>query len=136
MSKLLAALCLLLLPLAALGNVTDIDSAELARLQAAGVPVIDIRTPGEWKETGVLPGSHPLMFFDEKGNYDAAAFVSRLNAIARPGEPVIVICRSGNRTKEVSRFLSQKAGYTTVYNAKDGIRAWMKEARPVSPVKP
>jgi rhodanese-related sulfurtransferase len=135
MRKLLATLCLLLLPLAALGNVTDIDSAELARLQAAGVPVVDIRTPGEWKETGVVPGSHPLMFFDEKGNYDAAAFVSRLNAIAKPGDPVIVICRSGNRTREVSRFLSQKAGYTTVYNAKDGILAWVKEKRPVAPMK-
>ena len=136
MRKLIAALCLLMLPLAARGNVTDIDSAEVARLQAAGVPVIDIRTPAEWKETGVVPGSHTLMFFDEKGNYDAAAWLSRVNAIAKPGDPVIVICRSGNRTKEVSRLLSQRAGYTTVYNAKDGILVWLKEKRPVAPVKP
>ena len=135
MKKLLAALCLLLLPFAAHANVTDIDSAELARLIAAGVPVIDVRTPAEWKETGVVPGSHPLMFFDEKGNADERAWLARLNAIAKPGEAVIVICRSGNRTKEVSRVLSQKAGYTKVYNAKDGILAWLKEKRPVAPVK-
>ena len=135
MRKLIAALCLLMLPLAARGNVTDIDSAEVARLQAAGVPVIDVRTPAEWKETGVVPGSHPLMFFDEKGNSDPAAWLARLNGIARPGGPVVVICRSGNRTKEVSRFLSQKAGYTTVYNVKDGILAWLKEKRPIAAVK-
>ena len=38
-------------------EVINIDNAELARLVAKGVPVIDIRTAGEWKSTGVIPGS-------------------------------------------------------------------------------
>ena len=134
MKNLLAALGLLLLPFAARAEILDIDSAGLARLLAAGVPVIDIRTAPEWRETGVVPGSHPLTFFDEKGNSDPAAWLAQARLVAKPGDPVIVICRSGNRTKEVSRLLSQKAGYSKVYNVKDGILAWMKEARPVVPV--
>ena len=31
-----------------------------------GVVVIDIRTPPEWIETGVVPTSKKMMFFDKK----------------------------------------------------------------------
>ena len=131
--RLLTAVCALLLSFSARAEVIDIGSAELARLVASGVPVIDIRTAPEWKETGVVPGSHLLTFFDEKGNADPAAWLARADAIAKPGDPLILICRSGNRTKEAGRFLTQKAGYAKVYNVREGILAWMKEGRPVVP---
>ena len=54
--------------------------------------------------------------------------------MAKPDQPVIVICRSGNRTRAASQLLSQQAGYATVYNVKDGMRAWVQEGRPVTPV--
>jgi rhodanese-related sulfurtransferase len=50
-----------------------------------------------------------------------------------PDQPVIVICRSGNRTKAASQFLARQAGYQTVYNVRDGIRAWATEGRPLAP---
>lgn len=53
--------------------------------------------------------------------------------MATPDQPVILICRSGNRTKAASQFLSREAGYQTVYNVKDGIRAWAKDGRPLAP---
>jgi len=49
---------------------------------------------------------------------------------------VIVICRSGNRTKAVSQFLSHEAGYAKVYNVKQGIRGWAKETRPMVSAAP
>jgi len=132
----LLALALLFFSLAARAEVIDIDNAELAKLAASGVPVIDIRTAPEWKETGVIAGSRLLTFFDSKGQYDAPAWLEKLQAVAKPEQPVIVICRSGNRTQTVSRFLSQQAGYKTVYNVRDGIRAWSKEGRPLIPATP
>ena len=122
--------------LSARAEVAHIGSAEVAKLIAAGVPVIDIRTKPEWDETGIVPGSHPLTFFDEKGDADPAAWLKLARTIAQPGSPVVLICRSGNRTEQVSRFLSEKAGYAKVYNAKDGIREWIKEGRPVVSVAP
>ena len=136
MRTLVALFCLTIASLTARAEVVDISSAELARLMAAGVPVIDIRTAPEWKETGILPGSHPLTFFDEKGHANPAAWLARANRIAKPGEPVVLICRSGNRTREVSAFLAQRVGYAKVYNVNDGIRAWVKEGRPITPVAP
>lgn len=117
-------------------EVIDIDNAELAKLSAAGVPVIDIRTTKEWEETGIVAGSHPLTFFDERGQSDPASWLQKAKEIAKPGDPVAVICRSGNRTKAVSQFLSQQAGYAKVYNVKSGIKAWLQEGRPTVPAAP
>jgi rhodanese-related sulfurtransferase len=86
-------------------EVIDIDNAALARLAASGIPLIDVRTASEWEQTGIVPGSHLLTFFDERGKSDPAAWLQKAKAIAGPGDPLIVICRSGNRTRDVSRVL-------------------------------
>jgi rhodanese-related sulfurtransferase len=117
-------------------EIIDIENAELASLSASGVPVIDVRTAPEWEESGIVPGSHLLTYFDERGNADPAAWLKKAKTIAKPGDPVIVICRSGNRTRAVSQLLSQQAGYAKVYNVKYGIRGWIKENRPTSPAAP
>ena len=129
----LAALLAGLLFPAAHAEVINIDNAELARLVAKGVPVIDIRTAGEWKGTGVLPGSKLLTFFDERGNADPAQWLASAKSIATPDQPVILICRSGNRTRAAAQFLSERAGYATVYNVTNGMNGWLAEKRPVVP---
>lgn len=134
MNRLLLSLLLGLLATSlARAEVIDIDNAELARLLAAGTPIIDIRTAPEWEQTGVLPGSRLLTFFDERGRYDAAAWLEKARTVARPEQAVVVICRSGNRTKAVSQFLSRQAGYAKVYNVRDGINAWRKAGLPTQP---
>ena len=117
-------------------DVVDIDNAQLAKLAASGVPLIDIRTRPEWEESGIVPGSHLLTFFDERGKADPAAWLEKAKTVAKPGDPLIIICRSGNRTKVLSQFLSQKAGYAKVYNVKNGIRDWAKEGRPMVSAAP
>ena len=125
--------CLLAVSALARAEVIDIDNAQLEKLSQSGVPVIDIRLQSEWEDTGIVAGSKLLTFFDEKGRSDAGAWLDKVKPIAKPNEPVIVICRSGNRTKPVSQFLSQQAGYTTVYNVKSGIKGWIAGGMPVSP---
>jgi len=134
LGKFLLPLLALSFPLVLRAEVVDIGNAELARLLAAGVPVIDIRTAGEWRETGVVPNSRLLTFFDERGRADAPGWLQQVQGVAKPDSPVIVICRSGNRTRTASQFLTQQGGYRTVYNVRDGIRAWAAEGRPLAPV--
>ena len=116
-------------------EVIDIDNAELARLAAGGVPVVDIRTPGEWKSSGVIAGSRLLSFFNEKSEANPAQWLASAKGFAKPGQPVILICRSGNRTRAATRFLSEQAGYTTVYNVTNGMNGWLAEKRPVVPAE-
>lgn len=132
MIKPLLAALLCLTALAVRAEVLNIDNAELARLTASGVPLIDIRTAGEWKATGVIAGSRQLTFFDEQGNA-VPGWLEKASAIAKPDQPVILICRSGNRTKAASQFLSQQGGYKTVYNVSKGLNGWIGEGRPLLP---
>lgn len=136
MRNLLLACTLALSSLSAHAEVIDIDNAQLAKLMQAGVPVIDIRLQSEWEETGIVNGSKLHTFFDERGRADPAAWLNQVKPYAAQNQPVIVICRTGNRTKAVSQFLSQQAGYSMVYNVKAGIKGWIRESRPVIPAAP
>jgi rhodanese-related sulfurtransferase len=78
------------------------------------VPVVDIRTPGEWRQTGLLEGSIPIMFFDERGGYDIPGFLKELNAKVDTSKPFAIICRTGNRTGMLAPFLSKELGYTVI----------------------
>jgi len=117
-------LLLLLVTLQAilLADFTSIDAQQLQKLQKENAPVIDIRTPGEWKETGVIPGAHKIMFFDEKGGYDVRKFLEELHKVAPDrNKPVVLVCRTGSRTKVVGDFLSKQVGYKHVKDLKGGI---------------
>lgn len=123
-----AALLAAAMPLHA--EVTLVDNAALERLMQRGVPVVDVRSPLEWRTTGIIEGSHLLTFFDARGNYDVRAWLSGLAAIAAPDEPVALICDSGGRTALISRFLDEQIGFRRVFDVPGGIARWTAEGRP------
>jgi len=84
------------------------------------IPIVDIRTPGEWKETGIVKNSIPIMFFNEQGAYDVNAFLTQLNAKVDTTKEFAIICRTGSRTAVIADFLSKQLHYK-VLNVKDGI---------------
>ncbi len=126
------ALILLLLTLSACSGppYTNIDNLQLKTLQSQGVPVYDIRRAEEWKKTGVVEGSHLLTFVDAKGKV-MPEFVSRFTQSVGKNDPVILICRTGNRTDVLARALIEDLGYTNVYNHKNGITRWVSDGLPV-----
>ncbi len=78
------------------------------------IKVIDIRTPAEWRETGIVKGSYTIMFFNEKGAYNVDEFLKKLNKIVKKDEQFALICRTGSRTKMISEFLSNDLGYRVI----------------------
>ena len=132
MHRLFLALLLVAgLAMPAQAEVDNIDNQQLKALMEQGVPVIDIRRPEEWKQTGVVKGSHLITFFDARGRYDVQAWLDRLAPIAGKDDPFVLICRTGNRIGTVSRFLDQKLGYKKVYNVQKGITDWIRKGNPV-----
>lgn len=103
---------------------TDIEAAELSVLMDRGVKLVDIRRADEWRETGVIPGSKLITAFDARGQFNPE-FPSQFGSFVGGDEEVVVICRSGNRSEALSRILSERAGYTQVYNASGGILSWI-----------
>jgi len=107
-----------------------ITPAELQTKIDQKVVVIDIRTPGEWKDTGVIPTSHKIMFFDNSGKYDMKAWLNDISKYVKTKtQPFVLVCRSGNRTGQVGQFLSDKLGYKKVFDLDHGIKSWIKEQR-------
>lgn len=87
---------------------------------ASGVKIIDIRTEKEWRETGVVKGSLGLTFYREDMTYDADAFLVRLKQLVSPNEKLAILCRTGNRSAKVSRYLVQH-GFASVTNVDGGV---------------
>lgn len=114
----------------------DLSAPEAAAAVAAGkVTLIDIRTPPEWKETGVAKGAQLLDMNHPQG---APGFTKALleKLGGNKDAPVALICRTGNRTTMVQRYL-QSQGFTNVINVKEGMAGssagpgWLKRGLPV-----
>jgi rhodanese-related sulfurtransferase len=97
--------------------------------------IIDIRTPGEWRETGIVKGSHTIMFFDEEGRFDIPKFLKSLKRVVKKGERFALICRTGSRTTEVSRFLAYELGYNVI-NLAGGLVKLTEEGYRLTPYRP
>ena len=78
------------------------------------IPVIDIRTPGEWRQTGIVKGAYTIMFFDDRGGYNVDKFLIELNKVVNKDEPFALICRTGSRTAMISDFLDKDLGYKVI----------------------
>jgi len=81
---------------------------------AKKIPIVDIRTPAEWQQTGIIKGAIPIMFFDEQGGFNVNRFLKELNAKVDTSKPFALICHTGNRTKIVAQFLAQKLHYDVI----------------------
>lgn len=134
MQKGLLAGLLLLISLPTNAEINNLTNTEFKQLLDKGVPVIDIRRPEEWQQTGIIDGSHLLTFFDKKGNYNVEKWMAEFNKIAGPETPFILICRTGSRTGKISRYLDGKLKYNRVAHVAKGIKFWISEGE--TTVKP
>ncbi len=115
---------------AAVHGYTNVSNEELKSLLQQGITLVDIRRPEEWRQTGVIKGSHKITLFDSNGRV-MPDFQEKFEAITDPDEPVALICRTGNRTAVASKMLSQQLGYKKIYNVERGITDWIRKGNPV-----
>ena len=134
-STLLSAI-LMTLSASCLAEVVTIEVEDLGRLVARGVPLVDVRTAGEWQETGVVPGSRTLTYFDEQGRANPEAWMQDFKVIAGPDDEVAIICRSGARSRAVAEFLDKERHYSRVYTVDGGVIGWKALGNPTVPPQP
>lgn len=93
------------------------EAAELFRRGDA--VALDVREPSEW----------------EQGHVAGALHIPMRDLSVRGGElpvetPIVVICRSGNRSDVVARAL--RAGGYDAHNLDGGLKAWKREGLPLA----
>ena len=107
-------------------EIYEVNNEKIKMLLENDVPLIDIRTEGEWYETGVINSSHLLTFFDKDGSYDFRKWMIELGEIANENGPVIIICRSGRRSRIVSNMIIKENSEYLIYHATNGIKSWIE----------
>lgn len=139
---LLIAAAALLVPTVAAAQSASADiTPQDARAQAAAgkITLIDVRTPEEWRETGVAPGAARINMYHPAGAEGFTRDVLKLVGGDR-NAPIAVICRSGNRSTQVQRYLAEQ-GFTKVYNVREGMLGgsagpgWVSRGLPIEACK-
>lgn len=109
----------------------NLNNEQLKTMLEQNAPIYDIRRQEEWRQTGIIEGSQLLTFVDASGRM-TADFLSRFTDSVGKDDPVILICRTGSRTRALASYLVEKRGYTKVYNVRNGITQWIRDERPVT----
>jgi rhodanese-related sulfurtransferase len=92
--------------------------------------IVDIRTPKEWETTELIAHSQPLQFFDQDGRYEMAQWLSQLKSLQKnPQQPLVLVCRTGNRSHKLAEMLINDLGMKPVYHLSNGIVSWIKEGK-------
>ncbi|WP_293575988.1 rhodanese-like domain-containing protein [Phaeobacter sp.] len=120
------------------GRTPDHDAVKLtveeafARAQDGSLTLIDIRTPNEWRTTGVPLSGQPL-------DMRRADFIAALDEITGGSRdaPIALICARGVRSARMTLAL-QDAGYSQIIDVPEGMLGsgagpgWLETGLPVS----
>ena len=85
-----------------------------------GALLVDIRTPEEWSDTGVIEGARLIEFDFNNPN----TFLPQIAAELADGRDLFLICNSGNRTQVVADFLARQVP-NRIVSVEGGIRKVM-----------
>jgi len=110
----------------AFADIVNVNNSQIIELSNNNVPIIDVRRSSEWEQTGVIPNSILLTFFDDEGNYDYNQWYTKLLSEINTDEQIILICRSGKRSKAIAEMMNSKLDIR-IYNAKNGMISWLNE---------
>ena len=111
----------------AFADIIDVNNEQIKQLLKNNIPIVDIRRSSEWDQTGVVPKSILLTFFDKDGNYNYDVWYEKLRLEIDEGKPIILICRTGRRTAIIAKMMEIKKFDNIIYNAKSGITSWIDE---------
>ena len=111
----------------------------LAVSQQGARLLIDIRTPAEWRETGVAPNA---ALADYNGLGRGGGFIARVNALVDGDKaaPIALICATGGRSSRATALL-RAAGFEDVHDVHEGMignmdgPGWLARGLPVAPVQ-
>lgn len=105
-----------------LSGVEQADTLKATRLYNDDALVLDVREDKEYAAGHIPRAKHiPL-----------GQLAGRMEELDKfKGKPILVTCRSGNRSAHACRIL-KKAGFETVYNQAGGIIAWERANLPVT----
>lgn len=96
----------------------EISVSEAKTMQDAGAFMLDVREQSEWNEMH-MPGAMLIPL---------GQLATRMSEVPKD-KPVVVVCRSGNRSAQARDQLAQ-AGFSSVTSMAGGMKAWSSAGLP------
>ena len=127
-------ICFMFITTFSFADVISITNEQILKLSKSNIPIVDVRRNSEWHQTGVVPNSILLTFFDKNGNYNFEEWHEKLRLNINEEKPIILICRTGRRTKIIAEMMDKNLD-NVIYNAKDGITSWIDAKLPIIKLK-
>lgn len=120
---------------AKLAGVTVVNAAEVQKLMAAGVPVIDTRVANEYAVSHIK-GAKNVPYKEKSAkaeNFDSSVDSFDLSKLpSAKGSPLIFYCNAGECWKSYkASVMASRAGYTAIQWYRDGIPDWTSKGLPV-----
>ncbi len=94
-----------------------------------GTLLVDIRTPGEWQESGVIDGALLVTYSDP------ASFLDAVRPHLHEGQRLALICRSGNRSSRAAAQIADRVDVPVVDVAGGMNRVLDEGYSPVAPTR-
>ncbi len=119
---------------AAAGEIPTLDApAAFEKAKAGEILLVDIRTPEEWKSTGVPTAAHAITMHQKPDE-----FLSKLREAAGGDDTrtIAIICRTGSRSTALAEPLT-RAGFPNVVNVVEGVvggprgTGWIRRGLPL-----
>jgi rhodanese-related sulfurtransferase len=101
-----------------------------------GAVLVDIRRPKEWQKTGVIDGAELITAFTKSGQLHPEFQQKFMLLITDLDTPIMLYCRTGNRTTNLGNALVKQLGFSNVSHLSAGITGWQKEGLPVKSYTP
>jgi rhodanese-related sulfurtransferase len=101
-------------------NVLDAAQTENMLKSDGTVQLVDVRTPSEWQQTGVIEGAKRI-------NFNGSDFQEQVAQLDK-NKPVIVYCAAGGRSPKAAAAMT-KMGFKNVYNYAGGMNDWKAKGK-------
>jgi len=96
-----------------------VTPAEAHALMQAGAKLVDVRTKPELRYVGRVPGALAVEWQTYPGNVQNPDFLAQLAEAVEPGDTLLFLCRSGDRSHAAAAAATQ-AGWRDSYNVLEG----------------
>ena len=112
-------------------DLTSVGNYELNILIKRGVNIIDVRTPEEWKKTGIINNSLLISLVNKKNKFIFEEWYKDFSQKVDFNKPLAFVCATGVRSHYISRLLNKKLPELQIYNLTNGINYWIKSGNSV-----
>ena len=110
-------------------SLKELTTEQLLDAQKSGSVIIDIRSSNEWVETGIIAGAETVTAFSADGKLHSDFRKKFFSLIKSKDTPIVLYCRSGNRSKRLGNVLVNQGNYTNVSHLSKGIIGWTKDGK-------